>query len=68
MELDAALDVLVAVIAVQAVVVDAPALDARVSADPDGGQCLAAARVSRRSARHAEPLSPVAAGGATSVS
>ena len=41
--LDAALDALLALIAVHAVVVDAPPLDAPVSADPDDDQFLAAA-------------------------
>lgn len=41
--LDAALDALLALIAVYAAVVDAPPLDAPVSADPDDEQFLAAA-------------------------
>ncbi len=43
-ELDAALDALLAVIAVHATVVDAPPLSAPVSADPDDEQFLAAAQ------------------------
>ncbi len=42
--LDAALDALLALIAIYATVVDAPLLDAPVSADPDDEQFLAAAR------------------------
>ena len=41
--LDAALDALLALIAVHATVVDAPPLDVLVSADPDDEQSLAAA-------------------------